>query len=143
MIKGKYLSINNDLSEVINVRYSVFGDMNTDINPFAMNVLVYDEQIPVATGSIIYDEGVFTIEGIGVLSQHRNKGFGEFTLRLLADKALLAGGKEVFLECSKKVSSFFQKYYFDIYKEKDNTVMMKVNLEQFKPACGGNCSTHQ
>ena len=140
MIRGKYLSINDDLSDLLNIRQTVFSFKNRPVSPLAMNVLVYEQKSPVATGSIIYEDGIFTIEGIAVLSQHRKKGYGEFALRLLADKAMVAGGKEVFLECEKGVCEFFKKYNFEIYEDNENLVKMKVDLTQFKPACGG-CSS--
>ena len=139
MIRGKYLSANDDLSQVINIRNTVMKTNITDINPMAMNVLVYEEEKAVAAGTIIYDTQIFSIENISVLKEYQNKGYGEFTLRLLADKALLAGAKYVELTATPETLSFFKKYEFKSTSSDNDDLHMKLDLSELKKPCGGSC----
>jgi N-acetylglutamate synthase-like GNAT family acetyltransferase len=141
MIKGKYLSINDDLTKVADIHKKVYNQPFMS-DPLSMYVLVFEEELAVGTGSILFNEGVFTLKNIAILPQYRNKGYGEFALRLLADKALLAGGKEVFLECPKDIVAFFQKYGFESTSNKDGFYSMKLSLEKFQSPCKNHCNNH-
>lgn len=136
MIRGKYLSIEDDLTDVNQIRSTVFNN-SLPVNPLSMNVLVYEGDLPVGTGSIILSEGLFIIENIAILPTYRNKGYGEFTLRLLADKALLSGAKEIFIKCETALQPFFAKYGFHALK--DSNFSMKLILSELISPCKNHC----
>jgi GNAT superfamily N-acetyltransferase len=140
MIRGRYLSIMDDLSDVIHMRKEIF---NTDIDKnddLAVNVIVFDKEIPVGTGRIILDsDGNFIIDKVGVLEEYRGKGYGEFIIRLLADKALLSGAKFIYLTATENTVPFFEKLFFK--KEKNNDIVnMILNLSDMTTPCGHKCT---
>ena len=151
MIHGKYLSIKDDLSDVVKIRIEVFekelaflDNIGIDSNDeLAINVIVYDKEIPVGTGRIILDyDGDFTIDMVCVLSNYRKKGYGEFIVRLLADKALLSGGDYIHLLATDDTVSFFEKLDFKkdtVAPRDDDLVSMTLKLSDFTTPCGHNC----
>lgn len=146
MIQGKYLSNRDDLSRVIQIRKDVFGnELTTDTkDELSINVLVNDKQTEVGTGRITLDDGRFTMDMICVLKEYRGKGYGEFIVRLLADRALISGAKAVYLLATPNTVLFFEKLFFtkatlsDVENESD--IKMVLDLTKSKTPCGHNCS---
>lgn len=142
MIRGRYLSIMDDLSDVIHIRKEIF---NTDIDKnddLAVNVIVFDKEIPVGTGRIILDsDGNFIIDKVGVLEEYHGKGYGEFIIRLLADKALLSGAKFIYLTATENTVPFFEKLFFKRENTNDTIdIPMILNLSDLTTPCGHKCT---
>lgn len=143
MIKGKYLSICDDLSDAVNIRREIFAADLDEKDNIAINTVVYDGTTPTGTGRIILEDGVFTIDKTGVLEPLRNQGYGEFIVRLLADKALLSGAEYIYLNSPENTVSFFEKLFFkrDIKSIGENgMVPMLLKLSELTSPCGHKCS---
>ncbi len=125
LIQGKYLYYGDDLSEVNHIRTEVFCKEigikeqdekdKLDMNSVHVLVLSCDEsREPVATGRITFDGNTFLITKVCVLKEERNKYYGDFAVRMLANKAFLSGAKEVIVETYTENIKFYEKIGFII-----------------------------
>lgn len=122
MIRGLYIHEEKDMKEINKIRKQVFcieQQISEDIE-FAtspgenINLLVYDGEIPVATGQLCYEEEYYKIGHIAVLKEYRGKDFGDFVVRMLVDKALQMGAKEVHVIAQEYAKRFYEKIGFEI-----------------------------
>ena len=111
MIHGKYLNQGEDLTDVLKVRQLSLCDaqMNTGrdaLDDEDVNILVDLVDEPdvkngtyIGCGRILCDveQFRFYIDQVGILPAFRKKGYGEFALRMLVDKANLCGAKQVWV----------------------------------------------
>ena len=70
------------------------------------------EEIPVATGRLIFLENWFKIGRIAVKKECRGKHYGDFVVRMLLDKAFSMGAKEVFVGAQAHAISFYERIGF-------------------------------
>lgn len=121
MIQGKFFSGNDDLTEIRNIRRVVFQEElgikkeieEDGLDNLCMHVLAYDNRVPVATGRIYYDGWEFVISKVAVLKEHRRKMYGDFIVRMLIDKAMMAGALEIKLKSPKDCVEFFKRIGFE------------------------------
>lgn len=124
-IKGKYLHYGNDLKDVFEIRKQVFQieqgvsqELEQDeYDNEAIHALVYkigDDEVPVATGRLIFIDSEYRIGRICVLKEERKQGYGDFLVKMLIDKAFLAGAKYVSVHAQEKAIGFYEKIGFKI-----------------------------
>jgi len=112
MIQGQWFSPGADLSGVLSVRRAVFSREGDDLDAESWNVLVYEDDVPAATGRIWWREGAFRLGDIGVLPARRGRKLGDLTLRLLLFKARSHAAREVRLCCPPDTAGFFERLGF-------------------------------
>lgn len=132
LIQGKFLSYGDDLSEVLEIRQKVFGvemgytknHMMDDIDQLAMHVIVYEDnpewkdnqasKKAVATGRIYFDGVTCEISQVAVLKDYRRKKYGDFTVRMLLNKAFTSGVNRVTLTSPCDIVDFFKAIGFKV-----------------------------
>ncbi len=123
LVQGKILSYGDDLTEVFEIRRTVFVYEQgiseevefDDIDNEAMHVIVYEVgplRKAVATGRIYFDGVTCQIGRVAVLMDYRNQKYGDFTVRMLLNKAFTSGIKEVTLETQLQTEGFFETIGF-------------------------------
>jgi len=112
MIQGKWFPQGSDLTEVLQIREAVFGRSQDAIDSGAQSALVYQDDVPAATGRIWWQDGAFWLGGIGVLPDYRGQKLGDLTLRLLLFKAQDHFAREVRLICPAETEGFFTRLGF-------------------------------
>jgi predicted GNAT family N-acyltransferase len=123
LVQGKLLTYGDDLTEVFAIRRKVFVEEqhipdNIEFDEYdseAMHVIVYEEagsRTAVATGRISYNGQDCQLGRIAVLKEYRGRKYGDFTVRLLLNKAFTAGINEVTINCQKEVEEFYNKIGF-------------------------------
>lgn len=123
LIRGKILSYGDDLSEAIEIRRKVFVEELSipeeiqfdDLDSEAMHVVVYEDndiKKACATGRIFFDGNICKIDQIAVLKEYRGKKYGDFTVRMLLNKAFSTDIKEVTLNAQPSSIEFFYKIGF-------------------------------
>lgn len=151
VVQGKYLCYGDDLSEAFEIRRKVFieeqgvsaeeeFDENDDL---AIHALVYDNKEnnkPVATGRVYHDGKHYRIGRIAVLKEERGKYYGDFVVRLLANKAFLAGAEEVIIYAQVSAVPFYEKIGFISYggtfdEAGIDHIAMKVELSSICKKC--------
>ncbi len=125
----KWLSSTDNLDEARHIRKEVFikeQGVPTDIefdgsDKYAISVLVYDNDVPVATGRIILIDDNFTLGRICVLKDYRHKKYGSIVMTELTKKAKELGADFVYIHAQTQVIPFYEalgfKTYGNEYKE--------------------------
>jgi predicted GNAT family N-acyltransferase len=132
-IQGKILKPEDDLSEVLYIRNKVFVEEYgipynmefDDMDGIAVHALAYERltdtntgiigeqnKIAIATGRLLYDGEYCRIEKISVLKEFRGKKYGDFIVRLLLNKAFIAGIERVYVDSYLSTEGFFKKIGF-------------------------------
>lgn len=152
MVKGKILFNGEDLSTVYDIRRKVFveeqgispEDEFDDIDEFAIHAIVYNEELdePVATGRVYFDGSNYKIGRVAVLISERKKGYGDFVVRMLINKAFMAGADEIHINAQKAAVPFYQKIGFRMYGDEfleDHIVhvSMKIISGELCKKCSG------
>ena len=155
MIRGKFLTSQDDVRAVMDIRRRVFVDeqgysADTEIDGFdkmAVYALAYDEKDrPAGTGRlIINDESRFQIGRVCVLREARGKGLGDLVVRMLLYRALELGAGEIWLGAQLPAVGFYARYGFkpvgEIYDDEGvphrwmRALAEEVDLEG---SCGGH-----
>ncbi len=125
----KWLSSSDDLSEVLKIRKEVFvneqgvpPEIEFDgTDKYAISVLIYENELPVATGRIILIDENYTLGRICVLKDFRDKKYGKLVVEELARRAKYIGASTVHVHAQTHVVDFYKKLgyetYGDEYKE--------------------------
>jgi predicted GNAT family N-acyltransferase len=123
LIQGKLLTYGDDLAEAFSIRRKVFIEEllipeNIEFDEYdaeAIHVIVYEEagsKKAVATGRIVYNGQCCQIGRVAVLKEYRDKRYGDFTVRMLLNKAFTAGISEVTLNAQLNSVEFYRKIGF-------------------------------
>lgn len=122
MIRGKYLSGRDDLSEIYQLREAVFqkelgfpAELERDgYDGLAIHAIAYDEKRPAATGRILFDGEIYRMSRVAVKDEFRGKGYGEFIVRMLINKALLSGAREIYVSTLAGGRGMFERIGFEV-----------------------------
>jgi predicted GNAT family N-acyltransferase len=133
LIEGKLLSYGDDISEAFRIRHQVFIEelgipketVFDGLDDQAIHVIVYEEdpewktragkcsvKKAVATGRINYDGEICTMGYIAVLKEYRGRMYGDFTVRMLLNKAFTSGINCVHVDTPQSVQGFYQTIGF-------------------------------
>ena len=134
MITGKLLSGMDDLTQAYEIRKKVFMEEQgieeekvfDELDKDAMHVIVYekpsasdkvnfknDNVKAVATGRIYYNGTECRIGRVAVLKEYRGKKYGDFTVRMLLNRAFTSGINEVVIHSQLDAEQFYQKMGFE------------------------------
>lgn len=131
-ISGKFLTYGDDLSQAFEIRKEVFVKEQgipeelvfDDLDQNAIHAIVYEEHKitkengmgqmpkPVGSGRIIYDGSTCMIGRVAVLKDYRGKKYGDFLIKMMLQKAFMAGVKEVVVHSQTSAEGFYQKIGF-------------------------------
>ncbi len=85
------------------------------------HVVVYESNIPVGTGRVIYIDNTPLIGRIAVLKEYRGKQYGDLIVRKLIDHCFKHGDKRIIVHSQVSVVKFYEKIGFiafgNIYNE--------------------------
>ncbi len=125
----KWLTNTDDITDALKIRKEVFikeqnvpHEIEFDgSDSYALSVVVYDEEKPVATGRIILRDENYTLGRICVLSEYRNKKYGSVVVNELIKKCKDIGASSIHIHAQTQVIPFYEKLgftcYGDEYKE--------------------------
>lgn len=149
MVTGRFLDGTDDLEKVFAIRRKVFVEEQqvAESEEFdgydkeAVHVLAYDGSRPVATARLAAVNGVYRIGHVAVLKEERGKQYGDFVVRMLADKAFLSGIDTVYVGARKDAVGFYETIGFSVCSEEFEEagavrVMMKMAESGFRRCQG-------
>lgn len=120
MVFGKFISGDGDLTQVREIREEVFERelgipyRGTDMpDAFCMHAVAYAEDVPIGTGRMMFDGERFAVAGIAVRREYRGQMYGDFLLRLLIDRALMANAQEIEADAREGTEGFFETVGFE------------------------------
>ncbi len=127
MIQGKWFAPGENLSDgVLPVRLAVFGISGDPVDQAGWNALVFADGEPAATGRIWWEDGVYWLGSIGVVSPLRGRRLGDLTLRLLLYKAQTHAAREIRLICPEDTEGFFSRLGFRVIRRDHGQSEMMV-----------------
>ena len=112
MIQGKWFAPASSPEEAFSIRDQVFHAGQDGRDDLSWNVVVYQDEVPAASGRIWWEEGAFRLGEIGVLPAFRGRRLGDLTLRLLLYKAQSHFAREVRLSTPPACADFFARLGF-------------------------------
>lgn len=151
MVFGKFLSPLDDLSECLEIRREVFIDEQgvaeeleyDGSDSTAMHLIVFDGEKTVATGRISLIDGIYKISRVAVRKEERGKYYGDFTVRMLCDRAFQNGAEVVYINSQTHAVGFYESIGFecvgDEFMEAEIPhIEMQLKRCKFVSKCG-NC----
>lgn len=151
MVKGIYLVQGEDIRIPLAIREQVFireqgvlpEEEYDEWDAKAIHALAFnDDGEPVGTARLtLDDDGQFHIGRVAVLAAERRKGYGDFLVRMLIDRAFLCGAHEVYIGAQDAAIPFYETIGFTVCGEGylDARIPhhpMKVEKGHVKTACG-------
>jgi N-acetylglutamate synthase-like GNAT family acetyltransferase len=145
MINTRWLQGRENLRDVMSLRKNVFchelkADENliTDIyDDFAFSLVVYEDNVPVGTGRLLFKEGKFFADMVCVLVQHRGKNYGDLIVRMIVRKAFDMGVEKTYANVGKQCRKLFENIGFDEVSEENGEILMMKTGD-----VGGHCCKH-
>lgn len=153
MITNKWIKGRDDIYDALKIRSDVFekelkmtGEPERDENDeLSLHLVLYDGDIPVATGRVYHDGKTFRIGRCAVLKEKRGIGLGDMLVKLLLLKAFSYNPSEVVISSRLVKAPFYEKYGFvktgEEYSEAGEPhIKMTVNKEtlRFPSKCGSD-----
>ncbi|MCL2574519.1 MAG: GNAT family N-acetyltransferase [Defluviitaleaceae bacterium] len=81
------------------------------------HLLMYEADVPVATGRIVMHDGKYSIGRVAVLKEHRGKGYGRVVMNDLINRAYRLGAKEIEIHAQSYLVNFYSSFGFEICSE--------------------------
>jgi N-acetylglutamate synthase-like GNAT family acetyltransferase len=120
MVRGKYIEAQAEVPEVEEVRRRVFVDEYgfctepmEEADVFRIHAVAYDNETVAGVGSISFDGERFEISHVAVLPQYRGQQYGDFIVRMLVNKAILANASEIYTCTTGQTGPFFETIGFE------------------------------
>jgi predicted GNAT family N-acyltransferase len=156
MLYANWIHGTEDISPARAVREQVFvkeqGYVPEDefdaFDAMAWHVVALDDDVPVGTGRVYLNDGEFHIGRLCVLPEYRLMGIGDALLRLLLDRAMMAGASGVHVSAQTYIKDLYKKFGFEEvgepYRQPSDTrehVDMYAARENINlpSGCGGSC----
>ncbi|MCL2576176.1 MAG: GNAT family N-acetyltransferase [Defluviitaleaceae bacterium] len=131
MIKHRWIQGNSEgLTDAHNIRHIVFvvgqnvpleRERIAEEETKATHLVLYADDMPVATGRILVADGKFTLGRIAVLEEYRGQGLGKLVTQMLAEKCFKMGADIVVLSSQLHAKGFYESLgfvsYGDIYMD--------------------------
>ena len=140
MIRGKFLTSMDDISEVLELRARAFAESGPDeFDRMAVYALAFDESDrPAGTGRLYIDQnGHFRVGRVCVLPDARGYGLGDLILRMLLFRARELNAASVYVDVDPAAEGIFARYGFRTY-EGGAPVRMRAAAEDID--LGGSCA---
>ena len=129
----KWIKGARDFSDAYKVRKNVFVlEQNIDeslefkeYDSIALHLVVYNDEIPVATGRVFEHNASFVIGRICVIKEYRSMHLGTLLMEKLIEKAISMRAKELHLSSQFCTTGFYSKFGFEEY----GNTYLKVGIE--------------
>lgn len=121
MVCGKWRNGNEDLSDSFALRREVFVEEQgiseklefTGDDGVYMHLVVYEEDMPVATGRMRWiDHKTVAMGRICVKKNKRGQKFGDFLVRIMMEKAFQEGALTAVLDAQEQAVGFYERLGF-------------------------------
>lgn len=122
MKNKKFTGLNDD---IIGIRTEVFIDEQgfkdefDETDKICSHIVLYDNEIPVATCRYFEENGVYHIGRVAVIKEYRNQHLGNEIMKIAEAEILKENGKQIEVSAQVRVSEFYKKLGYnkvgDIY----------------------------
>lgn len=131
MIRSRWFPQGSDIAAPLAIRRDIFGRERDRLDEEAQQVVVYENDLPVAAARLWWAADSFHLGEVGVLAEKRGKGYGDLLVRLALYKALLHHARLVRLAATEDTEAFFARFGFQS-EGKGPSVPMSLRSEDIK-----------
>lgn len=155
MVEGKFITGKKQFEEIYEIRKKVFceeqeipEELEFDLlDEEAIHVLIKEKEKSVATARLIRIGEQYRIGRVAVLKEERGNYYGDFAVRMLADRAFQMGADEILISAQIKAIPFYEKIGFQRYGDsyyEDGIVHigMKLKKHGLCSCCKGHNRIH-
>ena len=142
MISTRWLQGKNNITEALEIRKEVFieeMDISKNIadifDDFALNAVVYEDDVPVGTGRLLFKDGKYYIDNVCVLKDFRNKHYADLIIRMLVRRAINMGATQTYTECRESTIKLFMRIGFETVQFNEQGIHLMVKTGDV----GGHC----
>lgn len=137
MIFGKWYDAGDNLKDAYEIRTRVFvEEQNISKNiefdnkdKFSNHLVVYKDDMPVATGRLLIENNKYILGRIAVLKEERGNKYGDLVLRMLIRKAFDLGADIIELHSQLSAVEFYKKLGFKVIgKPYEEASILHVNM---------------
>ncbi|WP_207653584.1 GNAT family N-acetyltransferase [Clostridium peptidivorans] len=116
----------DDLKDAYEIRKKVFIEEQSvpkeierdKLDIRSAHVLIYNDELPVATGRIVFKEhSNCSLGRIAVLKEYRGKNIGKMLVENLVEKSFELGADEIHIHAQKHAERFYEMLNFTPYGE--------------------------
>lgn len=141
MIHTKWFQGRDNLKDVLEIRkqtlYESCGEDASDIyDDFAFSAVVYDGDVPAGTGRLLFKEGRYFIDNVGVVNEHRGKSFGDLIVRMLVRRAVNMGAEKTYAYVCDGCMDIFESIGFEKTGSAENGKFLMVKAGDVGGDCG-------
>lgn len=86
-----------------------------EYDKISKHAIIYENEMPVATGRFVYKDNQYTIGRVAVIREHRDKKYGVMIVNALVDIAFQDNVSEIHIHAQKSVEGFYAKLGFTPY----------------------------
>lgn len=86
-----------------------------EYDEIAYHVVVFENNMPVATGRLLEGDKYFKVGRVAVLRDHRGKGYGNLVMESMIKKAAELGAREVHLHAQLHAKKFYENLGFESF----------------------------
>jgi len=105
----------------------------------SMQLVMYEDDIPVGCASLFFDKGCYHIAHMCVVPELQHRYIGDLMIRLLIVRGFGMMADELYLTANKETVAFFERYGF---KQIDASYNMTVTRDTviMNSKCGHDCT---
>lgn len=145
MISTKWLQGINNINEALEIRSKVFieemnsnGNISDIFDNFALNAVVYEDEMSIGAGRLLFKDGMYFIDNVCVLKEFRGRHYGDLIVRMLVRRAVNMGAEKTYTECEDSCKILFENIGFDTVQSNEKGIHLMVKSGDV----GGHCSNH-
>jgi len=144
MISTKWFQGKISLNDILKIREQVFCEekSNKDFlftdnyDDFALNVLILEDEVSVGCGRLLFKEGKYFIDNVGVLKEYRGRNYGDLILRMLVRRAVNMGAETTWSLVDGNCKHLFERVGFIVKEESEQGKLLMAKTGDV----GGECS---
>jgi len=141
MIHTKWFQGKDNLKDVLEIRKEALhealdGDASDIYDDFAFSAVVYDGDAPAGTGRLLFKEGRYFIDNIGVVKEHRGKNYGDLIVRMLVRRAVNMGAERTYAYACNGCMAIFENIGFEKTDSIENGRCLMVKTGDVGGSCG-------
>ncbi|HBV67996.1 MAG TPA: hypothetical protein DEF04_07315 [Clostridiales bacterium] len=141
MIHTKWFQGRDNLKDVLEIRknalYEGCDEDASDIyDDFAFSAVVYEGGAPAGTGRLLFKEGRYFIDNVGVVNEHRGKNYGDLIVRMLVRRAVNMGAEKTYAYVCDGCMAIFENIGFEKVDSGANGRCLMVKTGDVGGGCG-------
>ncbi len=139
MIRSKW---DFGIVDELNVIRSTVGDKTDIFDKKSIQLILYNDDAPVACGSIYFDSGAYHLAHLCVKKEFQGQYIGDLLIRVLIVKGFNMMAEKLCCSVPKSAVGFFEKYGFKVLSETREIYQMEVTPQTLilNSKCGHDCS---